>query len=192
MDKSNTDGTLTGNIFCSSMFIHSFSSRTEGAIYDLLFSVSDQRIIESFELEGTKCHPSGAQSTVQPDLGCLRGWGIHDLSGQSVPVPQYHILNLRFFLGCEGTLFDHVQLAIHWCLQVLFGRAALNLFISHFVLLLGLAMTLVQTLHLDLLNLLRFPWAQCSAFLGLSGWHPIPWVCRLHPTHLMVLSIRSL
>jgi len=26
------------------------------------------------------------------------------------------------------------------------------------------------------------PWAHCSACLGPSGWHPVPWVCQLHHT----------
>ena len=62
------------------------------------------RIIESSELEQTfKGHlvqlPSNeqghpqldhvAQSPVQPDLECLQGWGIHQLSWQPVPVPHH-------------------------------------------------------------------------------------------------------
>ena len=61
-------------------------------------------IIESFELEGTltghlaqhpcseQGHPQlgqGAQSPIQPDLERLQGWGIHHLSGQSVPVSHH-------------------------------------------------------------------------------------------------------
>ena len=57
--------------------------------------------IELFELESTikghlvqlPCNKQGhlqldqvAQSPVQPDLECLRGWGIHHTSGQPVPV----------------------------------------------------------------------------------------------------------
>ena len=36
----------------------------------------------------TPTAPSGAQSPLQPDLGCLQGWGTHHLSGQPVSVPQ--------------------------------------------------------------------------------------------------------
>jgi len=43
-------------------------------------------------------------------------------------------------------------------------------------------MTQVHTLHLALLSLLRFPWAQSSACLGLSGCHPIPQECWPHQT----------
>jgi len=31
----------------------------------------------------------GAQSPVQPDFECLQGWGIHHISGQTVPVPHH-------------------------------------------------------------------------------------------------------
>ena len=62
-----------------------------------------RRIIESFELEGTlkgqlvqppavnrdTTAPSGAQSPIQPDLGCLQGWGIRHQSGQPVPVSHH-------------------------------------------------------------------------------------------------------
>jgi len=60
------------------------------------------RIMESFELKGTlKGHPVplsaanrdthssiSAQSPIQPDPGCLQGWGTHHLPGQPVPVPH--------------------------------------------------------------------------------------------------------
>ena len=52
------------------------------------------------------------------------------------------------FLGCKDTLLAHVHLAIHQYLQVLFGRAALNPFLSQLVLLVGVASTQLQDLAL--------------------------------------------
>jgi len=64
----------------------------------------NHRIIECFGLEGTfKGHlvqhsrneqghlqlDQVAQSSVQPDLECFRGWGLHYLSGQYVPVSHH-------------------------------------------------------------------------------------------------------
>ena len=51
--------------------------------------------------------------------------------------------------------------------------AVLHPYIPQLVLIVGVAMTQVQTLHLDLLNFTRITWAHC---LGLSGWHPVPQV----------------
>ena len=65
---------------------------------------------------------------------------------------------------------------------VLFGRAVLYPSVPQLVLTVGAAMTQVHTLHLALLNLLRFPWAQSSACLGLSGCHPVPQDCWPHQT----------
>ena len=75
--------------------------------------------VESFELEGTfKGHlvqsalqwtgtataPSGAQSPVQPDLGCFQGWGTHHLPGQPVndviPVLSYRMCKSFVLLHC--------------------------------------------------------------------------------------------
>ena len=39
-----------------------------------------------------------AQSPIQPDLECLQGWGIHHLSGQTVPVPHHSYCNVFFSL----------------------------------------------------------------------------------------------
>ncbi len=47
---------------------------------------------------------------------------------------------------------------------------------------LGLPRPKCNALHMDLLNLMRFTWAHCSACLGSSGWHPIPWTCWPHHT----------
>jgi len=45
---------------------------------------------------GTPTAPSGSSircsAPVQPDLECLRRWGIHHLSGQPVPVPHHPYL----------------------------------------------------------------------------------------------------
>ena len=54
------------------------------------------RIVELFVFEGTlKDHlvqiprnQSGAHSPIQPNLGCLQGWGTHHLFGQPVPAPH--------------------------------------------------------------------------------------------------------
>ena len=71
---------------------------------EVLFSWHRIRIIELFEMEGIlkghlvqpPCNEQGhpqvdqvAQSPIQPDLGCLQGWGIHHLSGQPPPVPHH-------------------------------------------------------------------------------------------------------
>ena len=45
----------------------------------------------------------------------------------------------------------------------------------------GLPWLRYNTLHLDLLNLVRFSWAHCSSCLDLSGWHLVPVVSRVHP-----------
>jgi len=74
------------------------------AMLSVLIKEFANRIIESFELEGTSkgylvqvpCNEEGhprldqdAQSLVQPDLECLQGQGIHHISGQPVPVPHH-------------------------------------------------------------------------------------------------------
>ena len=61
----------------------------------------------------------------------------------------------------EGTLLAHVQFAIHKYSQVLFSRAVLNPFILQLVLIVGFATSQLKTLHLDLLNLMRFTWVYC-------------------------------
>jgi len=47
------------------------------------------------DLISTPCYVQGcqpadqaAQRHIQPDLECLQGWGIHNLRGQPVPMPQ--------------------------------------------------------------------------------------------------------
>ena len=67
------------------------------------------------------------------------------------------------FLGCTGTLLAHVQFAIHQYPQVLFSRAVLDPFILQLVLTLEVAVTQVQIVALDLLNLMRLSWAHCSS-----------------------------
>ena len=50
------------------------------------------------------------------------------------------------FLGCEGTLLAHVQLAIHQYPQVFFSRAAVNSFTYQLVLVMRVASIQVQGL----------------------------------------------
>ena len=68
------------------------------------------------------------------------------------------------FLGCEGTLLAHVQLAVHWYPEAPFGRAVLSTFIRQLVLVVRVAATQVQDLALGfvepyetLLDLLHKP-----------------------------------
>ena len=56
-------------------------------------------------------------------------------------------------LSCEGTLLAHVQLAIHQYLQLLFGRAMFHPYIPQLVLMVGVAMTQVQDLLLEFVEL---------------------------------------
>jgi len=73
------------------------------------------RIVECFGLEGTfRGHPAQlpcseqghlqldqvAQSAIQPGLECFHAWGLHDLSGQ--PVPVFHHLHCK-------KLLPHIQ-----------------------------------------------------------------------------------
>ena len=55
-------------------------------------------------------------------------------------------------MGCKCTLPAHVQLFIHQYPQVLLHRAALSLFIPQPVLIVGVALTQVQDLVLDLVE----------------------------------------
>jgi len=87
-----------------------------------------------------------------------------------LPCPAGHISfdvaqNTVGFLGCEGTLLVH----IHQYLQVLYGKAVLYPFIPHVIIIQMVAVMQDKTLHLNLLNLMRFTRAHCSACLGLSG-----------------------
>ena len=54
------------------------------------------------------------------------------------------------FLGCKSTLLAHVKLAYPPLLQVLFSRAMLNPFIPQLVLIVGVALTQVADLPIDL------------------------------------------
>ena len=74
---------------------------------------------------------------------------------------------------------SHMSPAIHWCTQVLFGRAVLHPYTPQPLLIAGAATSQVQALHLDVLYLVRFSWAHCSACPGLYVWHPVPGVCHL-------------
>ncbi|KAJ7411316.1 hypothetical protein WISP_103196 [Willisornis vidua] len=57
------------------------------------------------------------------------------------------------FLGCKHMLLAHVQLFIHENVQVLLSRAALNEFLSQSVLVPGIALTQLQHLALELVEL---------------------------------------
>ena len=96
------------------------------------------------------------------------------------------------FLNWEGTLLSHVQLAIHQYLQVFWDGPMLSLLIPQHVLVAGkggggLSCPRCRTLHLDLLNLMRFASACCSS-LSRSLWlvscpsgvslHPTAWCCQ--------------
>jgi len=60
------------------------------------------------------------------------------------------------FLGFKDRLLFHAQLSIYQYCQVFFSRAVLYPFVSHFVLIVEVIMTQVQTLLLDLSNLMWF------------------------------------
>jgi len=42
-----------------------------------------------YYVQGRQPLHQAAQSHIQPGLECLQGWGIHNLLGQSVPVPHH-------------------------------------------------------------------------------------------------------
>jgi len=86
------------------------------------------------------------------------------------------VLSARVLMSIKGRA-GSCPAAIHQHPQVLFSRAVPRPYIPQLVLIAGVAMTQVHTLHLGLLNLMRFTWAHCSACPGLSEWHPIPWAC---------------
>ena len=66
-------------------------------------------------------------------------------------------------LGCKRTLLAHVQLFTHQHPQVLLSRAAPNPFMPWPVSILGIARPMCRTLHLALLNLMRFTQAHFSS-----------------------------
>jgi len=74
-------------------------------------------------------------------------------------------------LGCECTLLGHLEFLVNQHPQFLLLRAALNPFSAQPVFVLGIALTHVQTLHLTLLNLIRFAEAHLSS-LSRSLWMP--------------------
>ena len=57
-----------------------------------------------------------------------------------------------------------VQFATHQFPQVLYDRAALYLFFPQLPLILGVVLTQVRTMHLALLNLMKFSWAHRSNY----------------------------
>ncbi|CAN0071273.1 unnamed protein product, partial [Bubo scandiacus] len=87
------------------------------------------------------------------------------------------------FLGCKHTLSGHVELLIKQHPQVLLHRAALNPFSIQLVFVPGIAQPMCRTLHLALLNFMRFAQAHLSS-LSRPLWmaHPFPPVCQLHYT----------
>ena len=73
------------------------------------------------------------------------------------------------YLGCEHTLWADVQLFIYQYSQSLLGRAALNPFIPHPVLTLGVALTHAQDSALDLAE----PHEPCTGLLLGLVWVPL-------------------
>ena len=74
---------------------------------------------------GTPTARSGPQSSVQSDLECLQGWGIHHLSGQPVPAP-HHPYNKKLFpyiqskypLNEVSRVWSKLKLGLQlWCLH---------------------------------------------------------------------------
>jgi len=119
------------------------------------------RIVERFGSEEScnrhlvqpPCHGQGhlpldqvAQSPIQPGLEHCQGGGIHNFSGQPVPV-SHHTHHKRISLPAL------VQFFIHQYPQVLLDRAALNEFIHQSVLILEIALTQVRDLALGCLEL---------------------------------------
>ena len=81
------------------------------------------------------------------------------------------------FLSFKDTSLTHVLLAIHQYPQVFFGRDVLNPFIFQLVFLLRVALIQAQDLALGFVETY-----EVLVDPLLSGWHPIPLVCRLHLT----------
>ena len=80
------------------------------------------------------------------------------------------------FLGCEGTLLAHVQLAIHQYSQVIFSRAVIHPFILQLALVTGVATTQVQDFSLG--------------FVETHEVHPGPLLKTVHVTLDGILSLR--
>jgi len=91
------------------------------------------------------------------------------------------------FLGCKCTFLGHAEHLINQHPQVFLNRAALNPFIPQPVSVLGIASTLVQNLHLTLLNFMRFAQAHLSSLVKV----PLDGILSLqhidHTTHLGVI-----
>ena len=66
--------------------------------------------------------------------------------------------------------------------KVLISRAVLHSYISQLVLRVDCHNHRCKTLHLYLLNLMRFSWAHHSACLGLSEWCRVLCACQLYHT----------
>ncbi|XP_025008935.2 uncharacterized protein LOC112532911 [Gallus gallus] len=109
------------------------------------------------------------------------------------------------FLGWEGTLLAHVQLAIQQYLQVFWDRPMLSLFIPQHVLVVGgFSCPTYRTLHLDLVNLMGFTCACCLSLSrslclvsrpsGVSAHSLVSSAnfLRVHSTPLMMLLMKIL
>ena len=84
------------------------------------------------------------------------------------PAGHVFLLQPRIWLAFWAVR-AHCWLMVSCYLPSPFGRAVLNSFISQLLLVVQIAMTQVQTMHLALLNLTRFSWATAQAHLSLSG-----------------------
>ena len=97
---------------------------------------------------------------------------------------------IQLALGCECTLLAHIQFFIHQYLQVLLCRAALNQLISQSILILGLPWPTCRTLHLALLNFMRFTWARLSSLSQFLWMASLPF--RVSATPLSLVSSTNL
>lgn len=73
------------------------------------------------------------------------------------------------FLGCQWILLDPVELLVHNHPQIFLHRPLKEL-ISQAAILFRIALTRYSTLHLDLLNLIRFSWLTSQASPGPPLW----------------------
>ena len=120
-------------------------------------------------------HVSPALRTPHLDAGLQVMPHQHSVEGQ---IPSLTLLATLLWMQPRIQLAFWAARAPCWLtsstLRCFFSRAALNPFIPQLVLVVHVALTQVQTLHMDLLNLLRFIWAHCSS-LSRSLWmasHP--------------------
>lgn len=81
------------------------------------------------------------------------------------------------FLSCKQTVPSHVQFFIY---LYLLCRAALKQCIILSVLLKGIDSFRCRTLHLALLNLMKFLWVHFPSLSNLSAWHLFPSAYQWH------------